>query len=61
MIEICEECGEDATRGDDSRCSYCGVSLCDDCIDDHEGECAEEALGRPDDLGIDAYSTEEVA
>jgi len=29
--------------------------------DGYCAECAEEALGRPDDLGIDAYSTEEVA
>lgn len=33
----CVECGADA----ETVCTYCGIDLCYDCVDDHQGICAD--------------------
>jgi hypothetical protein len=35
----CAECRNEILYTDEFNCAYCGVSLCDNCLIDHEDEC----------------------
>lgn len=35
----CGECRNEILHGDEFPCNYCGASLCDGCLLDHEEDC----------------------
>ena len=35
----CAECRNEIRYVDEFNCSYCGASLCDNCVFRHEAEC----------------------
>jgi hypothetical protein len=41
----CAECRNEILYTDEFNCSYCGASLCDNCLLSHEDECSH-ALDR---------------